>query len=354
MKILSIVGTRPQFLKLAPLSKKFENENVNHVVIHTGQHYDKEMSDEVFSVLKVKNPDYLLKKQGNTNVQSLSNMMIEIEKICLKEKPNKIIVFGDCDSTTAGAFVAKKLKIYLIHIEAGMRSYNKDIPEEINRLVTDHMSDLLLCSTQDSLEKLRKENITNNIHYVGNLQLELLKNVCEYYKDESVLTSIQLKKNDFVLMTIHREYNTNKDMLTRLFVELNQLDIDIIFPLHPRTKNIIETNNIIIPDNIKIIQPVNYLDMTILERHCKYIITDSGGIQPEAWFLGKKCIIMRSESEWSEPLITNNNILYDYKTPLSKFISDFLKIKIHKTNIDCHVSNKIIDKITKKKYILFT
>ena len=348
MKILSIVGTRPQFLKLAPLSKKFENENVNHVVIHTGQHYDKEMSDEVFSVLKVKNPDYLLKKQGNTNVQSLSNMMIEIEKICLKEKPNKIIVFGDCDSTTAGAFVAKKLKIYLIHIEAGMRSYNKDIPEEINRLVTDHMSDLLLCSTQDSLEKLRKENITNNIHYVGNLQLELLKNVCEYYKDESVLTSIQLKKNDFVLMTIHREYNTNKDMLTRLFVELNQLDIDIIFPLHPRTKNIIETNNIIIPDNIKIIQPVNYLDMTILERHCKYIITDSGGIQPEAWFLGKKCIIMRSESEWSEPLITNNNILYDYKTPLSKFISDFLKIKIHKTNIDCHVSNKIIDKITKK------
>jgi len=348
MKILSIVGTRPQFLKLAPLSKKFKDENINHIVIHSGQHYDKEMSDEIFSVLKIKNPDYLLKRVGNTNIESLTNMMVEIEKICLKENPNKIIVFGDCDTTTAGALVSKKLKIYLIHIEAGMRSYNKDMPEEINRLITDHMSDLLLCSTKDSIDKLKKENITKNIHYVGNLQLELLKNVCQSYNEENVLTINNLKKNNFVLMTIHREYNTNEDMLTNLFTELNKLNIDIIFPLHPRTKNIIQENQIIIPNKIKIIKPINYLDMTILERYCKYIITDSGGIQPEAWFLEKKCIIMRSETEWIEPLITNNNILYDYKTPLHKFIINFLKINIDKTKIDCCVSNKIVDKITKK------
>jgi UDP-N-acetylglucosamine 2-epimerase len=256
-----------------------------------------------------------------------------------------MIVFGDCDSTIAGAIVAKKLKIYLIHIEAGMRSYNKDMPEEINRLMTDHMSDLLLCSTQDSVDKLKMENITKNVHYVGNLQLELLKDVCDSYNDKSILSENNLTENNFALMTIHREYNTNEKMLKNIFSELEKLDIAIVFPIHPRTKNIIKNKNIDIPKNLKLIKPVDYLNMTILERNCKFIITDSGGIQPEAWFLGKKCIIMRSETEWIEPLKNNNNILYDYKTPLNKFINDFLKVGIDKVNIDCNVSNIIINYI---------
>ena len=271
----------------------------------------------------------------------LGNMMNQIEEICLKEKPDKLIVFGDCDSTLAGAIVAKKLKIYLIHIEAGMRSYNKDMPEEINRLMTDHISDLLLCSTQDSVEKLKMENITQNVHFVGNLQLELLKNVCETYNDTSILTENNLTKNNFVLMTIHREYNTNEEMLKNIFSELEKIDIDIIFPIHPRTKNIVEGKNINIPKNLKLVKPVDYLNITILERNCKYIITDSGGIQPEAWYLEKKCIIIRSETEWIEPLNNNNNILYDYKTPLNKFIEDFFKLKIEKINIDCNISYNI-------------
>jgi len=346
MKILSIVGTRPQFLKLAPLSYRLENTNIEHIVVHTGQHYDEEMSDNLFKVLNIKKPEYLLQKNGETAIQSLGNMMNAIEDICLKEKPNKMIVFGDCDSTIAGAIVARKLKIYLIHIEAGMRSYNKDMPEEVNRLMTDHISDLLLCSTQDSVDKLKEENIKQNVHFVGNLQLELLKNVCESYNDTTILSENSLTENNFALMTIHREYNTNKEILNKIFIELEKINIDIIFPIHPRTKQTIETNNINIPKKIKLIKPVDYLNMTILERNCKFIITDSGGVQPEAWYLGKKCIIMRGETEWIEPLKNNNNILYDYKIPLNKFIDDFLKVKIEKSDINCESSKNIIYSFT--------
>ncbi len=342
MKLLTVVGTRPQFLKLAPLSKTLAKHNINLVVVHTGQHYDKEMSENLFKVLEIKEPDYLLTRKGETNIQSLSNMMNKIEEICLKENPDKLIVFGDCDSTIAGAIVAKKLKIYLIHIEAGMRSYNKDMPEEINRLMTDHMSDLLLCSTQDSVDKLKMENITKNVHYVGNLQLELLKDVCDSYNDKSILSENNLTENNFALMTIHREYNTNEKMLKNIFSELEKLDIAIVFPIHPRTKNIIKNKNIDIPKKLKLVKPVDYLNMTILERNCKFIITDSGGVQPEAWFLGKKCIIMRSETEWIEPLENGNNVLYDYKTPLNKFIEEFLKVGIDEIEINSNVSNKIL------------
>ena len=342
MKILTVVGTRPQFLKLASLSKTFEKNNINHIVVHTGQHYDKEMSKNLFNVLKIIEPQYLLYKEGNTNIQSLGNMMNKIEEICLKEKPDKLIVFGDCDSTIAGAIVAKKLKIYLIHIEAGMRSYNKDMPEEVNRVITDHISDLLLCSNQDSVEKLKQENITNSVYYVGNLQLELLKNVCNTYNDKTILSENNLTENSFALITIHREYNTNKKTIKKIFLELEKLDLNIVFPIHPRTKNIIENNNINIPNNLKLIKPVDYLNMTILERNCKFIITDSGGVQPEAWFLGKKCIIMRSETEWIEQLNNNNNILYDYKTPLNTFIESFLKVKIEHIDINCNASQNIL------------
>ena len=333
MKIISIVGTRPQFLKLCPLSKKFEEYKIDHKVIHTGQHYDKEMSEELFNVLKIKEPDYLLEKKGNTTIENLSNMMIEIENILLKEKPDKLIVFGDCDTTIAGAIVAKKLKIYLIHIEAGMRSYNKDMPEEINRLMTDHVSDLLLCSTKDSVEKLKNENITKNVYFVGNLQLELLEECCKNYNNNKILEENKVEEDNFVLLTIHREYNTNEKMLNKIFSELERLSIKIIFPIHPRTKNVISKSNIIVPDNVILIKPVNYLDMTILERNCKFIITDSGGVQPEAWYLGKKCIVMRTETEWLEPLENNNNILYDYETPLYEFIDKFLNVTITRKDI---------------------
>lgn len=345
MSLLFIVGTRPQFLKLAPLSKLLLSQNINHIIVHTGQHYDSEMSEDIFNSLNIKNPDYFIDSKGETSIQKLSSMLSKIEEICIKENPDKIIVFGDCDTTIAGALVAKKLKKYLVHIEAGMRSYNKDMPEEQNRIIADHLSDLLLCSTADSLEKLKKENISNNAYFTGNLQLDLLKICIEEYNDKEILVKNNLIENNFILLTIHREYNTNKESLSKIFNQLSIVKNKIIFPIHPRTKNIILQNSIIIPENIILIQPVNYLDMTILERYCYMIITDSGGVQPEAWYLGKKCVILRSETEWIEPLENNNNILYDFITPLNEFIENFIKIPIFPITTVKNAASEILEYI---------
>lgn len=348
MKILFIVGTRPQFLKLAPLSNYLQSQNIQHIIIHSGQHYDSEMSDNIFTSLNIKNPDYHIVASGNTSIQKLSSMLSQIEDICLKENPDKIVVFGDCDTTIAGALVAKKLKKFLVHIEAGMRSYNKDMPEEQNRIITDHISDLKLCSTQDSIDKLYNENIKDNVHFVGNLQLDLLSMCIDKYNDTHILTNNNLIMDNFVLLTIHREYNTNKDTLTKIFNQLSKLTLKILFPIHPRTANTVKQNDIVVPENVILIKPVNYLDMTILERYCSYIITDSGGVQPEAWYLGKKCIVMRSETEWLEPLENNNNILYDYKTPLNNFINNFIQIPIKPRKEVEYASLKIVDLILNK------
>ena len=350
MKIISIVGTRPQFLKMIPLSIEFKkHSNIQSIIIHSGQHYDDNMSKDIFASLDIKMPEYILKRKGKTAIENLTNMMIGIESIVKKEKPDIIIVFGDCDTTTAGAFVANKNNVFLIHIESGMRSYNKKMPEEINRLIVDNISDLLLCSTTDSLEKLKNENINTPSFFIGNLQLELLDIVTQKYNNIDILKRLDISKNDFVLLTIHRAYNTNKNTITKIFQELEKISSKIVFPLHPRTKNIIENENVYIPKNIVLISPVNYVDMTVLERNSKFIITDSGGIQPEAYFLEKKCIVMRSETEWIEPIINNNNILYDYKTPLNEFIDKFLKVKVNKKYSKTNASSNIVNIINNLK-----
>ena len=347
MKLLIVVGTRPQFLKLTPLQKYLEKKNADFLVLHTGQHYDKNMSEDIFKTLEIRNPDYILNNSNLVGIKRLTAMMEFIEEKCLMEQVDKIIVFGDCDSTTAGALVAKNMKLQLIHIEAGMRSYNKKMPEEINRVLTDHISDMLLCSTIDSVEKLRNETITNNVHFVGNLHLELLKLTCEIFDSKNILNENNLKVDKFILLTIHRDYNTNKVQLNKIFEGLKNLSTKVVFPIHPRTKKVIKTENITLPKNIILINPVNYLEMTILERNCKLIITDSGGIQPEAWALGKKCVVMRSETEWIEPLKNNNNIIYDYKTPLNIFINNFLETVVVPVDIDTNVSEKIYKLIYK-------
>ena len=346
MKIISIVGTRPQFLKMIPLSIQFEKiSNIESVIIHSGQHYDNNMSSDLFNSLDIKMPKYILKRKGHTAIENLTNMMLGIEKIVHNEKPNIIIVFGDCDTTTAGALVANKNNIFLIHIESGMRSYNKKMPEEINRIIVDNISDLLLCSTKDSLEKLKIENINTPSFFIGNLQLDLLNIVIQKYNNISILNKLDLTKNNYVLLTIHRAYNTNKKKIKEIFENLENIHDKIVFPIHPRTKLVLKNENISIPNNIILISPVNYIDMIALEQYSKYIITDSGGIQPEAYFLEKKCIIMRTETEWIEPIKNNNNILYDYKTPLNKFIDKFLKVRVtkkcSKNNASCNIVNII-------------
>ena len=351
MKIISIVGTRPQFLKLIPLSLEFDkHSDIEHIIIHSGQHYDDNMFKDIFNCLNSQLPDYIFERTGDTTLQNLSYMMLNIEKVVIKEKPNIIIVFGDCDTTTAGAFVANKNNIFLVHIESGMRSYNKQMPEEINRLIVDNISDLLLCSTHDSLINLKKENNNTPTYFVGNLQIDLLSITCKKYNDKNILNKHHIPENNYVLLTIHRAYNTNKKNLSIILDYLKEIDKKIIFPIHPRTLKIIKNERITVPSNIIMIPPVNYLNMTLLEKYCSYIITDSGGIQAEAGFLKKKCIVMRTETEWKQEIINNNNILYDYKTPFKFFINNFLNIPI-KTTSEQHIkcSEKIIDLIKNKK-----
>lgn len=328
MKIISVVGTRPQFLKLFPLQKVFRENNVDHYVVHTGQHYDHNLSKNLFESLGLPPPDYLLPKFGKTtSIGRMAHMMVEIEKIFIRLNPNKIIVFGDCDTTVAASLVANKLNIHLVHIEAGMRCYNRTTPEEINRLIADNLSNLLLCSNREGLKNLEEEKLNQPKFYVGNLQIDLLKQCLNDYTNLAIIEDNKLAIDQFILLTIHREANTNPAALSRIFEELEGLSHAIIFPIHPRTSKIIQHNNIKIPSNITLISPVNYLDMTILERHCAYIVTDSGGVQPEAWYLQKKCIVMRKETEWSQAIESNNNILYDFQTPLTQFIQNFLEVE---------------------------
>jgi len=309
MKIVSIVGTRPQFLKLIPLAKKLKNcPKINHIVIHSGQHYDKEMSENIFSTLGADKCDYYLDINRCSHGEMTAKMMVQIEKILIDEHPDYVFVYGDCNTTLAGALCSVKLGIKTVHIEAGLRSYNRSMPEEINRIVVDRISDILCCPNSNNAKNLENEGL-NNIHITGNLQIDLLKYVLKNYNSTHILKKYNLEQNKFILLTIHRHYNTNSTTIKIILNEISKINCKVIFPIHPRTKSIIEQNSIKYPDNIVLCDPVNYLDMTILERFAKLIITDSGGVQPEAYFLDKPCLIVRSETEWNDTIKYGKNML---------------------------------------------
>lgn len=343
IKIVSIVGTRPQYIKLANLSKEFDKyKQIQHIVINTGQHYDNSMSHNIMKILEMKVPNYNLNINNSDYNLSISNMINKIKKLLENEKPNLVIVYGDCDTTLAGALAAKKLNIKLMHIEAGLRSFNRNMPEEINRILVDNISDILCCPMMDALENLKKESNENKIFITGNLQIDLLKTSIVKFKDLSVLEKNNLKKNCYILITIHRNYNTNKNSLSKLFFELEKIKDKIIFPVHPRTKKIIIDNNLIIPKNIIIHDPFDYQEMNILERFSKLILTDSGGVQVEAFYLSKKCLILRTETEWSDIIKSNycklckidDDLFNQIKNLLNEKIKDKLNSKLVNA-IDC-------------------
>lgn len=323
MKYISVVGTRPQFLKLMPVHKFLIEKNHTHLIINTGQHFDKNLSDDILKDIKMPELDYNLKRDMRSSIKNIGKIISELEDIFVRENPDKVIVYGDCDTTLAGALTANKLKIYLIHLESGMRSYNKRMPEEINRIVVDNLSDLLCCATINSVNILKKEGF-KNVKLVGNLQLESLKLLAP---DKNILDKLKIRELNYILMTIHREYNTNKKKIGMIFEEVGQLEFKVIFPMHPRTKNIIKKFNIKIPKNVKVIDPVVYTELIALAKYSYIIITDSGGFQPEAWFLGKKCIVIRPETEWIEAIEAKNNILYNFEEKLYIFLKKFVNIK---------------------------
>lgn len=305
-KIVTILGARPQFVKAAVLSRVISEYNtIEEVIIHTGQHYDNNMSRVFFDEMQIPVPKYNLNINGLSHGAMTGQMLSKIEEVLVFEKPDAVVVYGDTNSTLAGALAAQKLGIKVIHIEAGLRSYNMSMPEEVNRILTDRISNLLLCPTQTAIDNLEKEGFANhNIKIVNSG--DIMKDAVEFYgalSDEkaTVLQNNNLQTNKFVLATIHRQENTDDlSALKGVFEGLTKIHNtkQVVMPLHPRTKSVLEKHNLNYP--ITFIDPVGYFDMLALLKHCALVVTDSGGLQKEAFFNNKPCVIAREETEWIE------------------------------------------------------
>lgn len=307
MKILTIVGARPQFIKAAVVSRAFaESDKINEIILHTGQHFDKNMSEIFFEEMDIPLPKYNLNINGSSHGAMTGDMLKSIEQICMKEKPDFLMVYGDTNSTIAGALAAKKLKIKVIHIEAGLRSFNMSMPEEINRILTDRISDVLFCPTDTAVRNLMKEGITNEQGFQVVQNGDVMQDAALYYalkssEKSNILSYLNLEVGNYALCTIHRQENTDDlNRLKEIIKGLNKLqeEQDVIVPLHPRTKKIIKSNGLI--PEFKVIEPIGYFDMIELLKGCNIVLTDSGGLQKEAYFFNKYCITMRDETEWVE------------------------------------------------------
>jgi len=312
MRVIHIVGTRPQFIKLAVLSKAIHNfDDLDQKIIHTGQHFSHFMSDDFFQQLEIPKPDYHLNVNSSSHGAMTGQMLIEIEQILLSETLDYIIVYGDCNTTLAGALAASKLNIPIAHVESGLRSFNRQMPEEINRVLVDQLSTILWVPTKTGLENLKQEGLTESpvprkVILTGDLMLELL----DMFTPKIVNNYDVVKNNhldQYYVLTVHRQDNTVKDRLTHLFKVISKIqkEITVVFPMHPRVSKVLERNQISVPDNIKIIQPLGYLDMMSLVYHSQLVLTDSGGLQKESVHLKKPTIILREQTEWVENLATS-------------------------------------------------
>lgn len=301
MKIITVLGARPQFIKAAAFSRAVKNySSIEEVIVHTGQHYDQNMSDVFFEEMDIPKPKYILRTGGKSHGEMTGQQLESIEKILLEEQPDLVLVYGDTNSTLAGALAAVKLHIPIAHIEAGLRSFNKKMPEEINRILTDQVSDYLFVPSMRAKQNLLNEGINEKkIFVVG----DIMYDVSLYYKEKMVKPNWfdSLNLDNFILCTIHRAENTDDvNKLFSIFKGLGSLNKKIILPLHPRTVNKIKEHNIDLPENIKIVKPVGYLEMVWLEVRSELIVTDSGGVQKEAYFHRKYCVTLREETEWIE------------------------------------------------------
>ena len=313
MKILTIVGARPQFVKAAALSRALKkHQNIEEIIVHTGQHFDKNMSDIFFKEMEIPKPKYNLDINSISHGAMTGRMLEKIEELILLEKPSLILVYGDTNSTLAGALAAKKLHIKVAHIEAGLRSFNIKMPEEINRILTDRISDYLFCPTENAITNLNNEGYSNEEFKIIKCG-DVMQDAAYYYaKSSSQKSTIisKLKVSNFILCTLHRAENTDDpNRLKDIISALNKINKEtpIILPLHPRTKNKILGLNIEL--NFKTIDPVGYFDMIELLKKCALVITDSGGLQKEAYFFKKNCVTMRDQTEWIELLENKVNIL---------------------------------------------
>ncbi len=319
MKVVTVVGARPQFIKAAAVSRVIRKTH-REILLHTGQHYDNNMSDIFFEELHIPKPDKNLGVGSGSHARQTADMMIGIEQVLQEEQPDCLLIYGDTNSTLAGAIAAAKLHVPIVHVEAGLRSYNRNMPEEQNRVLADHISSLLLCPTDTAVENLRKEGIVEGVHQVGDVMCDAVlyySKLLEKQKPDWYLSQIKglfgeiMLPKRWYMATIHRAENTDQiEKIREILGAFEQLDAPVVFPVHPRTKGMVEhLNSWYTYKNICFIEPVGYLTMLYLVKHAIKTVTDSGGLQKETYILGTPCVTVRDQTEWVETLQGNHNIL---------------------------------------------
>jgi UDP-N-acetylglucosamine 2-epimerase (non-hydrolysing) len=303
MKLISLIGARPQFVKEAIIHEQIKKTEIEEIIVHSGQHYDVNMSDIFFQTLNIKKPDYNMNIGSASHGEMTGKIMIEFEKIVQKENPDMVLVYGDTNTTLAGAIVASKLKIPVAHIEAGIRQEPKDMPEEINRVLTDKVSNLMFCASEISVENLKKENQTKGVHFTGDVMYDLYKKLEDKFSYEKY-EELKLKKENYILMTMHRDFNVDKkEKLEKISQQIEKIskETQIIFPIHPRTKKRIKEFGLEKHyEKVKTIEPLDYLNLMGLVKNSKKVVTDSGGLQKEAYFAKKQAIVIMPDTGWRE------------------------------------------------------
>lgn len=357
MNCIVVFGTRPEIIKLSPLFESLYKE-FNAKFVHTGQHYSYELDRIFFDDLRLRSPDYILDVGSTTHGRQVGLMLLKLDNIIQKEKPDFVLVQGDTNSTLSGGLIAAKSGVYLAHLEAGCRSFNREMPEEINRVVVDHLSDKLLAPDKDAYNNLIREGIDKQkIHLVGSTSFEACSRNLGFAKKSRIIDLLKLEK--YVLVTVHRAENTdNLGNLSAIIGALNELSnsVDIVFSVHPRTRKMMMQNNIKLDSRIKAIEPVGYLDFLTLEKHAQFIMTDSGGIQEEGAMIGTPCLILRNETEWMRFVKSGKNLIVGVKKEgILKVSKDLLddpnklkKLRSAKTAFDVDVSRKVILALKKR------
>ena len=304
MKVLTVLGARPQFIKAAPVSRCLR-EHHEEFLVHTGQHYDDAMSDLFFRELEIPAPDVNLGVGSGPHGAQTAAMLEGIESIALEQRPERMLIYGDTNSTLAGALAGTKLHIPIAHVEAGLRSYDRGMPEEVNRVVADHLSDLLLCPTDAPVWNLAREGISNGVRVVGDVMLDAFQQNLQRARLLDLKPPVS-----FVLLTVHRAENVDdREVLGRIMRGVAGSGCDVIFPAHPRTRRALDDAGIPVGRNVRVIEPVGYLEMLALEESAEVIATDSGGVQKEAYFAGRPCITLRDTTEWTETVEAGWNVL---------------------------------------------
>lgn len=355
-KIITIVGARPQFVKAAAVSREMANSNIHEILVHTGQHFDKNMSDVFFDEMQIPKPDFNLEINSLSHGAMTGRMMEQIEKLAIEIKPDGLMVYGDTNSTIAGALAAKKLHIPVIHVESGLRSFNMDMPEEVNRILTDRISDILFCPTESAVQNLKREGFDNyNCQIIQNG--DVMYDAALFYSNlaeekATVFNNSSIKPEEYILVTLHRQENTDEpNRLREIVSALNEIHkkYGVVIPLHPRTRKKLDQFNIEL--QAKTIDPVGYFDMIQLIKNSRFVMTDSGGLQKEAYFFKKACITMRDQTEWVELVNHGFNFLTGANRKKILETADEIENKNMHFELDLYgkgnASKKIVDILAK-------